>query len=92
MRRPVPEPSGTGAGAVSLGDGFASADAEGLGLVATAVGWGPWSACTARTLTAAIAPTVRPETQAHEGSRAGTGTHLLSYENPEHTGGPIILL
>ncbi len=86
MRRPVPEPSGTRAGAEAVGVGCAPADAVLLGLAEVAVGCGPWSACTARTVTAAIAPTVSPVTQAHEGSRAGTGTHLLSHGTP-HTPG-----
>ncbi|GAA2542369.1 hypothetical protein GCM10010423_46430 [Streptomyces levis] len=90
MRRPVPEPSGTRAGADAVGLGCA--DTELLGLAELAVGCGPWSACTARTVTAAIAPTVSPVVQAHEGSRAGTGTHLLSHGTPHSTGVPIIVL
>src|SRR3954469_1086225 len=86
MRRPVPESLGTAAGAALLvGSGCAPVDAEALGRAAVATGWAPRSACVARTTTAAIAPTVRPDTQAHEGSRADTGTHLLSY-GPLHTG------
>ncbi|GGU04396.1 hypothetical protein GCM10010244_32840 [Streptomyces coeruleorubidus] len=84
MRRPVPEPSGTLAGTEAEGVGCAGTEA--LGLAEVAVGCGPRSACTARTVTAAIAPTVSPVTQAHEGSRAGTGTHLLSHGTPRNGG------
>ncbi len=82
----MPEPSGTLAGADAVGAGCLSAEAVLLGLAEVAVGCGPLSACTARTVTAAIAPTVSPVTQAQEGSRAGTGTHLLSHGTP-HTPG-----
>jgi hypothetical protein len=88
IRRPVPEPSGTAGVADCLGVGLASAVAETEGRGDTAaVGCGPWSACTPSAVTTTTAPAVRPVTQAHEGSRAGTGTHLLSYDNP-----PIIVL
>src|SRR5690606_196069 len=81
MRRPVPESAGTASGFFFAGpaDGFGSAVAEPFGsLVAAAgLGLGPWSACTASTATTASAPAVSPVTQAHEGRRAGNGTHLL---------------
>lgn len=83
MRRPVPEPAGTADASAlfsfSFGsaDGFASAVAGVLGRLVDAVGFVPWSAWTPRTATTAIAPVVSPVTQAHEGRRAGTGTHLL---------------
>lgn len=86
MRRPVPEPSGTVAGALDLvGLGCAPADADALGRAATARGLAPLSACSARTTTAAIAPTVRPVTQTF-----GAGTARISSATDPRGGIPVV--
>ena len=92
MRRPVPEPSGTAAGDLDLvGVGCALVDADALGRAAPASGLGPLSACTARTTTAATAPTVRPVTQTYEGLGQARA-RISSATGPHPSGGPIIVL